>query len=109
MDAVRPTLSLLAPNAIKYHEVSPRNIDFSHLLPTAAKTVVTGTDENGEKYTGKFEDDLRHGKGTYTYPDGGKYVGEWKNGIMHGEGTYTYSDGRVEKGLWENDKFLGEE
>ena len=34
---------------------------------------------NGTKYTGKYKNDAKEGKGTEVYNDGGKYDGEWKN------------------------------
>ena len=49
-----------------------------------------------------------HGKGNFTLENGDKYVGKWKNDLFHGKGTYTYSDGTIKKGLWENGEFIGE-
>ena len=36
---------------------------------------------------------MRHGKGTFTFPDGEKYVGEYKDGKRHGKGTCISQDG----------------
>ncbi|HIC77131.1 MAG TPA: hypothetical protein EYO89_04605, partial [Candidatus Dadabacteria bacterium] len=47
----------------------------------------------GEKYVGEFKDGMRHGKGTFTFPDGEKYVGEYKDGKRHGKGTCISPDG----------------
>ena len=35
---------------------------------------------------GQWEDDKRHGQGTYTCADGTKYDGEWK------DGTFLFTD-----------------
>ena len=32
-----------------------------------------------------YENNKRHGLGTYTYADGDQYVGEWKNNEFIGE------------------------
>ena len=44
-------------------------------------------------YFGEFKNDLRDGKGTFTFPSGNKYVGEWRDDIAHGKGALTSSDG----------------
>ena len=75
------------------------------------------------KYEGEFENDLYHGKGTFTSLDGnscytgdyvkgtregkgvwvlseGRYEGEWKGGLFHGTGTFYYPNGDIYEGLW---------
>ena len=59
--------------------------------------------DNGDEYLGDWQNDKRHGQGTYTYgPNsewaGDQYVGEYKNGKRHGQGTYTHANG---------DKYVG--
>ena len=67
-------------------------------------------------YIGEFENDVRHGSGTLTYPNddvysggwaednkqghgvfkwaiGASYEGDFSEGVMHGEGRYTFEDG----------------
>eukprot|EP00727_Mastigamoeba_balamuthi_P000114 m51a1_g101 hypothetical protein (495) ;mRNA; r:318350-320582 len=38
-------------------------------------------------YTGQYKNGLRHGHGTYVYPNGWRYEGEWSSGLKHGHGT----------------------
>ncbi len=59
-------------------------------------------------YDGDYKDDMKHGFGTFVYPDGSKYVGEWTNDLRHGQGEYTYASGDVYKGSWKNGKKSGE-
>ena len=35
--------------------------------------------DSGEKYSGKFKDDKKNGKGYYINPNGTTYEGEYKN------------------------------
>ena len=36
--------------------------------------------EDGRKYVGEFQNDLKHGHGIYSWPNGKKYEGNWKEG-----------------------------
>ncbi|MBH44888.1 MAG: hypothetical protein CMD88_05470 [Gammaproteobacteria bacterium] len=97
-----------------------------------SKTEGTQTLKNGDKYTGSFHDDKKHGKGTLVSLNGRTYVGEWLNDLPHGHGintfpngkTYegdfiegkpvgaglwTYSDGRTYSGVWKNGQFINED
>ena len=42
----------------------------------------------GAKYEGEYQNDLKHGRGKYTYPNGDIYDGEWSEGKRHGKGLY---------------------
>merc|ERR1711973_646727 len=56
---------------------------------------------NGFKYEGRYEKDMKHGKGKYTYPNGDIYQGQWNEGVRHGKGSYKYKDdGGVYEGEW---------
>ena len=57
----------------------------------------------GNKYTGEFKMDQRHGLGTFEYADGDKYIGDFKNDNRDGQGTYLFSNGDIYAGLWKND------
>ena len=82
----------------------------------------TKTYPSGEKYVGKWKDNLQNGQGVYatnkytyeggfrdfyfygqgkkTYVDGTIEEGEWKDDMMHGQGKKTYVDGTIEEGEW---------
>ena len=53
-------------------------------------------------------DDVRSGRGKYTYPNGDTYDGDWVNNKKHGVGTYLYSTSQVKyQGTWEEGKMDG--
>lgn len=57
---------------------------------------------------GDWDDDVKHGYGTYTYINGDTYEGEWNNNLRHGQGTYTYSSSGVKYvGSWVNGRREG--
>lgn len=60
---------------------------------------------NGDKYTGEFRHDKRHGYGTYTWANGAKYAGEWRDDRRNGLGTYTSADGEKSVGEWRDSAF----
>jgi hypothetical protein len=61
------------------------------------------------KYTGQFQNGLRHGKGKMTYPDGNIYDGPFVSGKKHGDnGTMTFAaNGDKYVGQWRNDQSNG--
>ena len=92
--------------------------------------IQTRTYNNGE-YTGEYENDKRHGYGTYIWHDGLTYTGEWMDDKMSGQGTkiwpkgdkyvgtfrdykmdghgtYTLPDGTQYVGEWKDDKLSGQ-
>ena len=86
----------------------PKNKTLSILLPALAITLMisillegcvvseTYTWPNGDKYTGEWKGDVKHGKGTYFYASGNKYTGEYRNGIKHGYGTFYFGEFKYE-------------
>jgi len=62
--------------------------------------------ENGDKYVGDFEENKKHGHGTYDWANGDKYVGEFKKDMQNGLGVYTQSDGTIEDGIYLDDELL---
>ena len=59
-------------------------------------------------YSGDWQDDVRHGYGTYTYVNGDTYEGEWSNNMRHGQGVYSYSHtGAKYDGSWANGRREG--
>ena len=67
----------------------------------------TFTFRSGLKYVGEFKSGNVNGQGTATSPNGTKYVGQWKNFKKHGKGTYTYASGSKYIGEWYNNKKHG--
>lgn len=43
---------------------------------------------------------IKHGEGTFVYPDGSKYEGYWVNDVRQGHGKYTYPNGDIYEGEW---------
>ena len=67
---------------------------------------------NGDEYTGEWLDNLKHGKGTYTWKTNkAMYDGDWAKGKRNGFGTYSLPKGtsyrKVYAGGWKNDKRHG--
>lgn len=63
---------------------------------------------NGNQYTGQKKENLRHGKGKYTYADGSYYYGDWFKGKMEGVGQLYDVNGNLEyEGEWKDDHFEG--
>ncbi|XP_037547770.1 MORN repeat-containing protein 3 [Nematolebias whitei] len=91
---------------------------------------------NGDKYTGEWLNDMKHGKGTQVWKKGAmydgewkfgkqdgcgtysvlppgstdytkKYSGEWKSGKKHGNGKYFYNDVSAYEGEWSEDQRNG--
>ena len=51
--------------------------------------------EDGCRFTGEFEGDVRHGQGVKTYPNGATYRGVWVFDLRHGPGCKTTATGIV--------------
>ena len=47
------------------------------------------------------------GHGTYIASTGAIYEGQYQGDVRHGQGTFKYPDGRVFKGYWDNDEAVG--
>jgi hypothetical protein len=47
-----------------------------------------------------------HGQGEYVWKNGDRYTGEFQNDKKHGQGELIYADYREKKGIWENGEFL---
>ena len=59
---------------------------------------------DGNSYSGYWENDQKNGYGSYNWKDGESYTGNWKNNKKNGYGIYTYSDGERWSGNWINDR-----
>ncbi len=54
--------------------------------------------EDGGRYTGEFQDNLRHGYGEMNFSDGFVFKGTWRNDAPEGSGILFYQDGQTYKG-----------
>jgi hypothetical protein len=91
-------------------------------LTATAQTPLDSLTAKYGKYSGSYRAGLRHGRGTFVWPDGSKYVGQWRNDAMEGTGLFTAPDGTRYDGMWlagkregygtytwaNGDKYLGE-
>jgi hypothetical protein len=60
---------------------------------------------DGMRYEGEFVNDKREGQGTYFWPSGERYEGEWRNSKRNGYGTLYDPDGNIQfEGNWVDDK-----
>lgn len=59
--------------------------------------------ENGDIYEGEVVNNMRHGQGTYIWPDGLRYCGSFANNKRHGPGKYIDQCGEEECQVWEDD------
>ena len=64
-----------------------------------------------ETYDGKYENGLKHGKGTLIAKDY-KYTGDWVKDKKQGEGTITFKSSKLNHhqytGTWMNDTYNGQ-
>ncbi len=50
-------------------------------------------DAVNERSWGEYQNDYRHGIGTYNFPNGNTYTGNWIKGNITGHGIFIWSDG----------------
>lgn len=59
---------------------------------------------NGDRYTGEFKGDKKHGQGEFTWASGefagDQFIGQYQDNLRTGPGKYTWADGSVHKGQW---------
>jgi len=57
-------------------------------------------ESRGDRYVGRFKNNLRHGQGKYFYVSGLRYEGSWKDGQQNGRGIWRWPDGDRFEGLF---------
>lgn len=63
--------------------------------------------ENGDVFSGVFEDDAPNGEGEYVFAQGGTVTGTWKRGLLwQGRGTFTVASGAKLAGSWDNGELV---
>ena len=65
------------------------------------------TYENGDRYIGEFENNLRQGFGTMIFAAGGEYTGQWHAGKKKGLAEECYANGDRYEGEFDNDERHG--
>ena len=58
---------------------------------------------NGDLFEGEWEDDLKL-EGSLTYANGDKYTGSFTNDKKHGQGKYVWANGMFYEGPFEEDQ-----
>jgi hypothetical protein len=86
----------------KYNEWFPKLDDKCPESSTAETTKFEKSYPGGEKYSGQWLGNLRHGFGTLTLADQSEYEGNWEYGLAKGKGKYTYANGDEYDGMWAN-------
>lgn len=59
------------------------------------------SDQDSNKYVGEYKDDMKHGKGEFTWASGGNYKGDYIDDVKEGFGEMTWADGSVYSGTWQ--------
>ena len=93
-------LNFLAPPPIEEFELPRQSV----AIPELRSEFVF---ENGEKYTGEWIGNERHGTGSHLWPNGARYDGQFRNNQANGDGTFRFPNGGVYEGQWKSDRAHG--
>ena len=63
---------------------------------------------DGNRYSGSWKDNLRHGQGVLYFKDGEKLSGSFAYGLLEGKGKYYFSNGDTYEGNFRNSLMHGE-
>ena len=58
-----------------------------HVCAVDRRAVARVPRPQNNRYEGQWQDDRRHGSGTFFHADGSRYEGEWVNGRKEGKGV----------------------
>ncbi len=61
----------------------------------------------GGSYSGQWLNNLKEGKGIFTWQDGDQYDGDWAQNKRNGDGIYKWANGNQYVGEWKDDKRSG--
>jgi hypothetical protein len=56
----------------------------------------------GDRYKGEWRSDFMDGKGTFTAVNGTKYTGRFKQDRKHGKGELITQDKQIFEEIWQN-------
>lgn len=59
-----------------------------------------------KRYEGHWENNLKQGKGKYSFGESEEYLGEFKANKFHGRGTYRFPNGQVIEGTFDNGRLV---
>ena len=66
--------------------------------------------DNGDNFTGNFEEGKMSGQGRYKWKNGNHYNGQWVENKMSGRGTFYWSkEGATYEGWFKDDKIINSE
>ena len=83
-----------------------RNEIYSH-NQLRIKAATTTTFKLHKQYEGEWQNDVKHGKGTFYYQNGDKFEGVFVNNLRSGNGVMHYNNGDKYEGDWKFDKKNG--
>ena len=76
-------------------------------IPGKSDLIKSGIGEmqyyDGSNYIGEWNQDKRHGHGTYISNAKDKYIGQWYDDKKQGKGKIEFFDGRIYEGDWKHD------
>lgn len=65
--------------------------------------------DGGDRYTGNFLDGQFSGCGSYFWNNGSSFIGQWEQGLRQGFGTQYESDGSSQYNLYNDDAIVSED
>lgn len=97
----------VGPGKGNIYSLAPPNLCYGEIKLSQVSKIVLRF-QSGGKYTGSYVNGVKHGEGTFLYPDGSRYEGYWINDVRQGRGKYTYPNGDTYEGEWANNNRHGQ-